>query len=47
MYSTLSLISFGESSKFNVSVQGVVALGDHFATLCQEVDFYEDFFFHY
>ena len=24
-----------------VSVQGVVALGGHFATLCQEVDFYE------
>jgi hypothetical protein len=23
------------------SVQGVVALGVHFATLCQEVDFYE------
>ena len=26
-----------------VSVQGVVALGGHFATFCQEVDFY-DFF---
>jgi hypothetical protein len=24
-----------------VSVQGVVALVGHFATLCQEVDFYE------
>ena len=28
-----------------VSLQGVVALGDHFDTLCQEVDFYEAFFF--
>ena len=28
-----------------VSVQGVVALGGHFATLCQEVDFYEAMFF--
>ena len=28
-----------------VSFQGVVALGDHFDTLCQEVDFYEAFFF--
>ena len=28
-----------------VSVQGVVAIGGHFATLCQEVDFYEAFFF--
>ena len=27
------------------SVQGDVALGSHFATLCQEVDFYEAFFF--
>ena len=31
-----------------VSVQGVVALGDHFATLCQELDIYEAMsFFHY
>ena len=30
---------------FKVSVQGVVALGGHFATLCLEVDFYEAFFF--
>ena len=28
-----------------VSVQGVVALGGHFATLCLEVDFYEANFF--
>ena len=28
-----------------VSFQGVVALGGHFDTLCQEVDFYEAFFF--
>ena len=28
-----------------VSVQGVVALGSHFATLCQELDFYEAIFF--
>ena len=28
-----------------VSVQGVVALGGHFATLCQELDFYEAIFF--
>ena len=24
-----------------VSVQGVVSLGSHFATLCREIDFYE------
>ena len=33
-----------ESSKEDwpkVSVQGVVALGGHFAIFCQEVDFYE------
>ena len=24
-----------------VSVQGIVSLGDHFATLCLELDFYE------
>ena len=28
-----------------VSVQGVVALGGYFATLCQELDFYEAIFF--
>jgi hypothetical protein len=28
-----------------VSVQGVVALGGHFATLCQELDLYEATFF--
>ena len=28
-----------------VSVQGGVALGGHFATLCQEVDFSEAIFF--
>ena len=28
-----------------VSFQGVVALGGHFDKLCQEVDFYEAFFF--
>ena len=28
-----------------VSIQGVVALGSHFATLCWEVDFYEAIFF--
>ena len=27
-----------------VSVQGVVAIGGHFATLCQEVDFKKHFF---
>ena len=32
-------------SQGKVSVQGVVALGSHFATLCQELDFYEAFFF--
>ena len=32
---------------FIVSVEGVVALGGHFATLCHEVDFYEAFFFHF
>ena len=32
-----------------VSVQGVVAFGGHFATLCRDLDFYEakHFFFHY
>ena len=33
------------SVRLKVSVQGVVALGGHFATLCQEVDFYEAFSF--
>ena len=28
-----------------VSVLGVVALGGHFATLCQELDFYEAIYF--
>ena len=28
-----------------VSVQGVVALSGHFATLCREFDFYEAIFF--
>jgi hypothetical protein len=28
-----------------VSVQGVIALGGHFATLCWELDFSEAFFF--
>ena len=30
-----------------VSVQEAVALDGHFATLCQEVDFYEAIFFQY
>jgi hypothetical protein len=30
---------------FKDSVQGVVALGRHMAKLCQELDFYEAFFF--
>ena len=30
-----------------VSVQGVVALDGHFEILCQELDFYEAFFFRY
>ena len=29
-----------------VSVQGVVTLGGHFATICLEVDVYEAFFLH-
>jgi hypothetical protein len=29
------------SIKTKISVQGVLALGGHFATLCQKVDFYE------
>ena len=33
--------------ELKVSVQGVVALGGHFAPLCQEVDFHEAIFFHY
>ena len=28
-----------------ISVQGVVAIGGHFAALCQEVDVYEAFFY--
>ena len=37
---------FKKQTRFfhKVSVQGVVVLGGHFATLCQEVDFYEAFF---
>ena len=30
-----------ERGPTKVSVQGVAALGGHFATLCQKVDFYE------
>ena len=34
------------SREYNkVSVQGNVALGGHFATLCREVDFYKAIFF--
>ena len=33
------------SLKIKVSVQGVVALGGHFATLCRELDFYVAIFF--
>ena len=32
-------------TQHKVSVQGVVALGGHFATLCREVGFYEATFF--
>ena len=32
------------SPSCKVSVQGVVALGGHFATLCQKLDFHEAFF---
>ena len=40
---------FKKQTRFfhKVSVQGVVALGGPFATLCQEVDFYEAIFFQY
>ena len=38
-------ISFSQSPK--VSVQGFVALSRHFALFCEEVEFYEAFFFHY
>ena len=31
------------TGKIKVSVQGVVALGGHFATLCRVLDFYELF----
>ena len=34
-----------QSVLIKVSFQGVVALAGHFATLCQERDFYEAFFF--
>ena len=33
------------SSILKVGVQEVVALGAHFATLCQKLDFYEAIFF--
>ena len=32
------------TTQHKVSVQGVVALGGHFATLCRELDFYDAFF---
>ena len=34
-------IIFKPRIRFRVSVQGVVSLGSHFATLCREFDFYE------
>ena len=39
------VLKFFEDSLGKVSVQGVAVLGCHFATLCQEVDFYEAIFF--
>ena len=36
-----SLKNYYSSLIFRVSVQGVESLGGHFATLCQEFDFYE------
>ena len=38
-YNLYTFIIFAGDNK--VSVQGVVAVGGHFATLCQELDFYE------
>ena len=43
----LPYVYSGLQSTSKVSFQGVVALGVHFATSCQELDFYEAFFFHY
>ena len=43
----LSFVYSGLQSTSKVSFQRVVALGVHFATSCQEIDFYEAFFFHY
>ena len=40
-----SKVNFYPNMYTNVSVQGVVALGGHFATLCREVNFFEAFFF--
>ena len=43
-----NLVPFSkECMKSKVCVQGVVALGGHFATLCREVYFHEVFFFRY
>ena len=40
----IQILNYG-STPFKVGVQGVLALGGHFAKFCQEVDLYEAFFF--
>ena len=40
-----SCIRILTTAQTKVRVQGIVALGSHFATFCQELDFYEAFFF--
>ena len=40
-----TVVGYEFTGYLKVSVQGVVALGGHFATLCRELDFYEAIFF--
>ena len=42
---TTSLVRTIFGNRTKVSVLGIVAVGDHFATLCQELNFYEAIFF--
>ena len=43
--SSVEVMNEWDSANTKVSIQGVVVLGGHFVTLCQEVDLYEAFFF--
>ena len=49
MYYSIIFVSYSpaisqDCMHLKVCVQGVLLLGGHFATLCQEVDFYEAIF---